>query len=122
MRTDLDAGDAQAAGLEDDADAAGSDALAEAADDAAGNQHVLGRRTPLLLLRRRRRHGRGQGGAREAGLARRRYIPGGREAPVPVATGSVVAVCSSSSSLGFFLSWGAAGLQCWQIPRMVCVL
>ena len=60
MRTDLDAGDAQATGLEDDADTAGGDALAEAADDAAGNQHVLGRRTPLLL--RRRRHGRRQRG------------------------------------------------------------
>ena len=56
-RTDLDAGDAEAAGLEDDADAAGSDALAEATDDAAGDQHVLGRRPPLL---RRRRHGRRQ--------------------------------------------------------------
>jgi hypothetical protein len=39
--TDLDGGDAEAAGLEDDPDAAGRDALPEPADHAAGHQHVL---------------------------------------------------------------------------------
>ena len=52
-RTDLDAGDAEAASLEDDADAAGGDALAEPADDAARDQHVLGGRGRRLLSRRR---------------------------------------------------------------------
>jgi len=61
-RTDLDAGDAEAAGLEDDADAAGGDALAEPADDAARDQHVLGGRGPRLLARRRG-HEAGGGGA-----------------------------------------------------------
>jgi hypothetical protein len=39
--TDLDGGDAVAAGLEHDADAAGRHALAEPAHDAAGHQDVL---------------------------------------------------------------------------------
>jgi len=59
---DLDAGDAEAAGLEDDADAAGGDALAEPADDAARDQHVLGGRGPRLLARRRGHEAGGGGG------------------------------------------------------------
>jgi hypothetical protein len=39
--TDLDGGDAEAAGLEQDADAAGRHALAQPAHHAAGHQHVL---------------------------------------------------------------------------------
>lgn len=39
--TNFDGSDTQATGLEDDAYAAGGDAFAEAADDAAGDQHVL---------------------------------------------------------------------------------
>jgi hypothetical protein len=39
--TDLDGGDAEAAGLEDDPDAAGRHALPEPAHHAAGHQHVL---------------------------------------------------------------------------------
>jgi hypothetical protein len=50
-RTDLDAGDAEAAGLEHDADAAGGDALAEPADDAARDDDVLGRHRLRLVLR-----------------------------------------------------------------------
>lgn len=40
-RTDFDGRDAEATGLEDDADAAGGDALAEAADHTSGDQDVL---------------------------------------------------------------------------------
>jgi hypothetical protein len=64
MPTDLDGGDAEAAGLEHDADAAGRHALAEAAHHPAGHQNILhGRLLPtrtlssrfLALLRRRNR-------------------------------------------------------------------
>jgi len=41
VRIDLDGGDAEAAGLEDDPDAAGRHALPEPAHHAAGHQHVL---------------------------------------------------------------------------------
>ena len=47
--TDFDGGDAKATGLEDDADAAGRDALAEATDHAAGDEHVL--HSPIDLNR-----------------------------------------------------------------------
>jgi hypothetical protein len=40
-RTDLDGRNAEAARLEDDADAAGRDAFAEPAHHPAGDQHVL---------------------------------------------------------------------------------
>jgi hypothetical protein len=47
MATDLDGGDAEAAGLEHDADAAGRHALAEAAHHPSGHQHVLHGRSPF---------------------------------------------------------------------------
>lgn len=53
MATNLDGGDAEAAGLEHDADAAGRHALAEAAHHPSGHQHVLHGR-PLPFRRRRR--------------------------------------------------------------------
>jgi hypothetical protein len=67
MATDLDGGDAEAAGLEHDADAAGRHALAEAAHHPAGHQHILhGRRLPARVLSSRflvllARRNRGQG-------------------------------------------------------------
>jgi hypothetical protein len=39
--TDFDGGDAEAAGLKNDADAAGGDSLAETANHTAGDQNVL---------------------------------------------------------------------------------
>jgi len=39
--TDFDGSNAEAAGFEDDADAAGGDAFAEAANDSAGDENVL---------------------------------------------------------------------------------
>jgi hypothetical protein len=51
--TYLDGGDAEAAGLEEDADAAGRHALAQAAHHAAGHQHILhvhARRRSLTAL------------------------------------------------------------------------
>ena len=71
-RTDLDAGDAEAAGLEDDADAAGGDALAEPADDAARDQHVLGGRGRRLLSRRRG-HEAGGGGEGAATVGKKAH-------------------------------------------------
>jgi hypothetical protein len=41
VRTDFDRSDAKATGFEYDADAAGGDAFAEAADDSAGDENVL---------------------------------------------------------------------------------
>jgi len=40
-KTDFDRGDTKATGFENDANATGGDALAEAANDAAGDQNVL---------------------------------------------------------------------------------
>jgi len=39
--TDFDGSDAEATGFEDDADATGGDAFAEAANDSAGDENVL---------------------------------------------------------------------------------
>jgi hypothetical protein len=51
MPTDFDGGDAEAAGLEHDADAAGRHALAEAAHHPAGHQNILhGRLLPTRIL------------------------------------------------------------------------
>jgi hypothetical protein len=41
VRTDFNGSDAEAAGFEYDADAAGGDAFAEAADDSTGDENVL---------------------------------------------------------------------------------
>ena len=54
-RTDLNGRNAEATRLEDDADAAGRDALAEAAHHAASDQHVLHLAGNLGSIRRRRR-------------------------------------------------------------------
>lgn len=51
LGTDLDGGDAEAAGLEHGADAAGGNALAEPAHDAARHHHVLHRRPPSRVYR-----------------------------------------------------------------------
>lgn len=45
---------------------------------------------------------------------------GREDAPVPVATGSVVAVAPPPRWVSFFLGV-RLGVQCWQIPRMVRV-